>query len=327
MKYIKKQKMPTQTEVSLTPKWIRNQEVQYEVYRKDHFSYAGKQRYPIENAYPLRLKVLKVKKKTIELEAHYPLGYLYLLTSFQPFNSLIGKEELFQSREGNRFVYVINKDGSFKKMKGLEKVKEALKAIASKIKNADLKKKERKRMLTDLSDLIKSKKDKKDYLSRDIKRIHRYYGNIIPVNYFYNNASSFDQADLEKELHKLKGKAAKFIKLATENYQELDFVNTFQTDEDLIVEEISGLNLISVAPEERHDLSQLIKAYLDKRFKIEDYHNITLHQGISSFNLKNKHLTTYTDIRRTISDKMQKIEEVKMKMVKDSFTKYSVHKK
>ena len=308
--------MKKSTKIELIPKWTLNQKIKYKIYRKDHFSYSGRQRYPIENSYELHLKVLKIKDKIIEIEAYYPFSYLYLLTSFQSFRSLIGKEELIQPQKGNQFKYFISEDGTFIKIKKPKNIKEEFKVIESNIRNSNLKKKQRKRMIGEISYLVKSKKDVKNYLVKDIELIHRLYGKTIPLNRFHDNSEKPNNKKIEKEIRKLKRKEYKFFKSLNYNFHELNFVNTFQKKSEQVVDEISGLNLVSVDLEDRHDLSKIKKDYLNNKFKIEGYNNITLHQKTSEFDLKGKHLTSYSHERRTVSNKMQKIEKIKIEKIK-----------
>lgn len=304
--------MGTFKKIKLAPNWKKVKQITYFVERKDFFRYMDNHRYPIDNAYELELKHLKNYPSTTILEAIYPKGILELLTSFQPYNAFIGKEANFLPKEKHSFSYTINTNGELKTLTNLKQIHKYGFWLEEAIEVANLEKKEKKYLKEIINHFLEDEETKQDYLKRDLEIIHEYYGATFHEDLVLDlTDETFNLSDRPKK-KKIPKKIRGLLEAWNEETKGIRMIAIRQDANELIIDTIWGINLFSVNDSNWHDFSIIKKAFLGGDFDIERYHNITLHQQIYKYCLSDKVLNFYSHKRRTVSDKMDKILEVKI---------------
>ncbi|MFK7980616.1 MAG: hypothetical protein AB8G86_11585 [Saprospiraceae bacterium] len=298
--------------IKLVPNWKKIKQITYSVERKDFFRYMDNHRYPIDNAYELELKHLKNYPSTTLLEATYPKGILELLTSFQPYNAFIGKEASFLPQEKHPFSYTTSQDGQIKALTNLKQIHKYGFWLEAAIEATNLEKQEKKYLKKSINYFLEDEVTKQDYLKRDLEIIHEYYGATFYEDLILDlSDETFSLSDRPKK-KKIPRKLRALVEAWNEDTKGIKMIAIRQDANELIIDTIWGINLFSIDASNWHDFSLLKKAFLDGDFDIERYHNITLHQKIYKYSLSDKILNFYSHKRRTVSDKMDKLLDVKI---------------
>lgn len=290
--------------IILSPNWKLIGVIKYKVYRVDYFRYKENKRYPIENTYEIHLRVTKHNERGVSIEAFYPQGILYFLTSFQPFSPFIGKEHRYGNPSGDSFKYLVNRKGQIKKIKNSNKIKSYIPSIIDEILKTKSSK-EDKKLLIDTLDFIKKRKDREKYFIRDLEIIHQYYGYKFPTKVECDLTAGIKE-NIDKKLQKLTDKEFKFLSNFNLNIGGLCLLKAKGDDKEINIDSISGVNLLSVDEEDWHDFKEIRERFLNNSFDIDNYNNITLHQKNYKFDYRDKTLKYYSHTRRTVNTKMEK---------------------
>ena len=308
-------------EIKLIPKWKKVKSVDYSVYRKDFFRYAENIRYPIENEYDLAINHLNTYPSKIELEASYPNGLLKLLTSFQPYSAFLGKEKRFSKNKGNKFSYTVNRKGKIKSLTNLKQINKYGFWLEKAIDKSRLKKKNY--LKESISYFLEDEAVKKDYLLRDLDIIHAYYGRSFsePMMIDLTEDTFFQEEEVELNENKIPKEFKKIVSELKDNYSGLCLLDIQQSETELIINHIWGVDLLSVDVSLRHDFSKIKNTFIKGEFDIENYSNVTLHQKIYKYSKTDKILNFFSHKQRTVSDKMDKILDVVIKRKKAKILK------
>ncbi len=297
-------------EIRLIPKWKKLKNVDYSVYRKDFFRYAENIRSPIENKYNLAINHLNTYPNEIKLEAIYPNGLLRLLTSFQPYCAFLGKEKKFSKNKGNKFSYTVTRKSKIKSLTNLQQINKYGFWLEKTIGKSTFKKKRKNHLKENISYFLEDEVVKKDYLLRDLEIIHAYYGVSFsePMTLDLTEDTFPEKEELSKK--RIPKKLKKIVSDLKDDYSGLSLLDIQQSETELIINYIWGIDLLSVDASLRHDFSKIKDTFIKGDFNIENYSNITLHQKVYKYSRTDKILNFFSHKQRTVSDKMDKILDI-----------------